>query len=57
MDTKRRLHLLLPERSRQGLDALADEVGLTASALARIAINRLLSDHDFLPSPDDRRAA
>jgi predicted DNA-binding protein len=57
MDVKRRFVLRLPERSGVELDALADQVGLTASALVRIAVNKLLEDHDWLPAGHNRRAA
>src|SRR5204863_270814 len=49
----------IADERRQALRVRAAEVGLTASALIRIAINRLLEDRGAvtLPASHDRRAA
>jgi hypothetical protein len=47
-ETTRRLEIVLPATQRQALAGLAAEAGLSASALARLAIIRLLNDPDTL---------
>jgi hypothetical protein len=43
-----RFVLVLPPDRRAALDSLASEVGLSTSALVRLAINRLLRERDVL---------
>lgn len=45
MDRPTRFEITLPADRRQALNELAAEIGLSASDLARLAINRLLSEH------------
>lgn len=43
-----RFEIILPATQRQALAGLAAEAGLSASALARLAIIRMLNDPDAL---------
>ena len=52
-----RFEILISPKQRAALNDFADEIGLTPSALVKLAIGKLLTDHDLLPAPHDRRAA
>jgi hypothetical protein len=52
-----RFEILMPPPQKEALNSFAAELGLTPSALARLAINRLIADHELLPVPTDRRVA
>jgi predicted transcriptional regulator len=42
----KRFEIKLPEDRRAALDALANQTGVSASDLARLAINQMLEDRD-----------
>lgn len=53
MDQVMRFEISLPLSRRQELDALATELGVSASDLARFAISRLLANSDVLTGRSD----
>jgi hypothetical protein len=48
MNNDARFELRLPTQRRAQLEALADETGLSAADLARLAIGRLLDDRKVI---------
>jgi Ribbon-helix-helix protein, copG family len=58
MTNDTRFEVKLPAARRAALDSLADEAGVSASDLVRLAITQLLRDRDVrLPSADRTEAA
>ena len=48
MDEPMRFEITMPAKHRRALNALATKTGLSSSDLVRLAIVRLLSNHDDL---------
>jgi hypothetical protein len=48
MDEPMRFEITMPAKHRRALNALATKTGLSASDLVRLAIVRLLANHDDL---------
>jgi hypothetical protein len=56
MDQSMRFEITLPVSRRQELDAFAAELGMTPTALARLAITRLLVNRALIGKSDAVRA-